>query len=140
MNEQINIHASAVAVEGRAVLIKGQSGQGKSALALHLLAHGAGLISDDICILSRNGGHITVAAPLNAQSGIEARYVGVLNVAYGTAAPVGLVIDMDHVETQRLPERHVTDILGICVPTLYAVDAPYFPAAVLCYLKYERLA
>ena len=42
------IHASAVALDGRALLIVGPSGSGKSALALRMMAHGATLVSDDL--------------------------------------------------------------------------------------------
>ncbi|MEM9638850.1 MAG: hypothetical protein AAGA94_14475, partial [Pseudomonadota bacterium] len=41
------LHASCVACQGRAVLILGRSGQGKSGLALQLMAYGADLVADD---------------------------------------------------------------------------------------------
>jgi hypothetical protein len=46
------VHASAVAVEGRAVLFVGSSGAGKSTAAAHLcLAHGAQLLADDATLI-----------------------------------------------------------------------------------------
>ena len=41
------LHASCVAIDGRAVLIEGRSGEGKSDLALRLIDRGAALVSDD---------------------------------------------------------------------------------------------
>ena len=49
------LHASAVAIEGRAVLITGPSGSGKSGLALDIIALGARLVADDGVILRREG-------------------------------------------------------------------------------------
>ena len=47
------VHASTVALEGRAVLITGLSGSGKSDLALRLLDRVFGLVSDDRTIIRR---------------------------------------------------------------------------------------
>jgi hypothetical protein len=49
------LHGSAVAIRGRALLILADSGTGKSTLASALLERGASLVSDDLCILSREG-------------------------------------------------------------------------------------
>ena len=47
------LHASTVALDGRAVLISGPSGSGKSDLALRLLDRGFTLVSDDQTIVRR---------------------------------------------------------------------------------------
>ena len=46
------LHATAVAVAGRGLLIRGASGSGKSGLALEMMARGAQLVSDDRVIVS----------------------------------------------------------------------------------------
>lgn len=48
----IPIHGSAVALDGRAVLICGRSGLGKSSITSHLIKQGGKLISDDLSVLS----------------------------------------------------------------------------------------
>src|SRR3546814_20909515 len=47
--EIVNIHASCVAAGNGGVLILGNSGQGKSDLALRLIDRGARLVADDSC-------------------------------------------------------------------------------------------
>jgi len=43
----ILVHATAIAIDGRAVLLRGPSGAGKSDLALRLIDAGARLVADD---------------------------------------------------------------------------------------------
>ena len=49
------VHASTVATGGRAVLLSGPSGSGKSDLALRLIDRGFTLVSDDQTIVRREG-------------------------------------------------------------------------------------
>lgn len=53
-------HASAVVIDGRALLVAGRSGSGKSTLTSALVAAGAGLLSDDMAALSIDLGGVTV--------------------------------------------------------------------------------
>ena len=53
-------HASCVAMEGNAVAFLGESGRGKSTLALYLSLQGAPLITDDVMVLERTGHHYKV--------------------------------------------------------------------------------
>ena len=48
------IHSTSVVIEDSGVLIVGDSGSGKSDLALRLIDSGATLISDDITICKKN--------------------------------------------------------------------------------------
>jgi hypothetical protein len=51
-----NVHAAALAVDGRALLVAGTSGAGKSTLAIALLRAGLDLLGDDMCFVSRDAG------------------------------------------------------------------------------------
>ncbi|WP_415401631.1 HPr kinase/phosphorylase [Tateyamaria sp. SN3-11] len=133
----MRVHASAVALDGQGVLITGAAGSGKSSLALMLLAHGAVLISDDQTELSRDGDTLWARAPDSIQGLIEARSVGILT-AKSAPAPIVLAIDMDRVETKRLPERHEISVLGVKLACLHKTDSPAWPAAIVQYLKGGR--
>lgn len=50
-------HAGAVSLEGRGLMLLGQSGRGKTTLSVDLLSHGFHFMSDDRCFVwERNGG------------------------------------------------------------------------------------
>lgn len=133
------VHASCVAVQGRAVLIRGASGTGKSALALHLMALGAGLVADDRTCLQAREGQVIASCPEALGGLIEARFVGLLRAAPAPPAPLALVVDLDRVETRRLPPPRNTALLGQQIPLLHKVDHAHFPASILQYLKGGRL-
>lgn len=133
-------HATAVALEGRAVVMTGPSGSGKSAFALQLMALGAGLVADDRCCLWRIGNQLMVDAPAAIRGRIEARYLGILNADFTGPTQVSAYIRMDRVEDQRLPPFRQTTVLGLSVPVLHNVQSPYFAAAVLQYLQSGRWA
>ena len=133
-------HASCVAYAGRGVLIRGASGRGKSALALRLMALGAELVADDRTELRLENGTVMARAPEAIRGMIEARFVGILAAKALECAPIHLVIDMNHVETDRLPPKRNTELLGQSLPLLYRVDADHFPAAVIQLLAYGRKA
>ena len=56
------VHGNSVTKDGRAILITGPSGSGKSDLTLRLFDRGYGLISDDRTILKRDGERIVASA------------------------------------------------------------------------------
>lgn len=130
-------HASAVAVDGRGVLISGASGSGKSSLSLQLMSLGAELIADDQTLLSLRGSDVWAKAPPTIAGLIEARGVGIL-VAQHTEAKIVLVIDLDKLETKRLPEHHNVTILGQMFPCLHKVEHQAWPASIMQYLKGSR--
>lgn len=138
MAEELILHASCVSVEGRAGLILGRSGAGKSGLVLELMASGASLVADDRVRLWRAGDRVLAAAPDSIAGRIEARFVGILNAETKGPVPLSLIVDLDHEETDRLPPRRSKKVLGISFPLLHNVETRYFPAAILQYLKAGR--
>jgi HPr kinase/phosphorylase len=134
------LHASAVAIDGRAVLITGPSGSGKSGLALHLIALGARLVADDGVILRREGERLLARAPQAIRGLIEVRFVGLLKAEPLDEVPVALVVDLGTTESERLPPWRTTTIEGVALPLLHKVESLHFAAAVRQYLAHGRSA
>lgn len=128
-------HASAVAIDGRAVLIEGPSGSGKSALALELMALGAELVADDRTRLVLRDGWPWALAPERLAGVIEARGVGLIHATFCPAAPVAFVVDLSALETARLPDRETKRVLGQDILRLRRVDAHHFPSAIVAVAK-----
>ncbi len=72
------MHASTVAIEGRAVLITGASGSGKSDLTLRLLDRGFTLVSDDQTIVKKTGTKLCASAPPIIKGKLEIRGIGIV--------------------------------------------------------------
>ncbi|RMD94668.1 MAG: hypothetical protein D6811_02350, partial [Alphaproteobacteria bacterium] len=94
---QTILHASAVGLEGRGVLILGASGAGKSSLALELMARGAALVADDRVWLTRRGTAVILTPPAAIAGRIEARGVGLLGAAW-RPAELAVAVDLDRPE------------------------------------------
>jgi serine kinase of HPr protein (carbohydrate metabolism regulator) len=115
----ILVHATAIAIEGRAVLLRGPSGAGKSDLALRLIDSGARLVADDQVELRRAGERVLVTAPTAIAGLIEVRGVGILRVAPLVEAALAMCVDLvPSVEVERFPEIHCQDVLGLAVPVI----------------------
>jgi serine kinase of HPr protein (carbohydrate metabolism regulator) len=131
-------HASTVAVDGRAVLITGPSGSGKSDLALRLLDRGFTLVSDDQTIVRREGNKLIASAPPNIAGKLEIRGVGIVDMDMVKDVPVALVVQLTS-EIERLPdERRERPVLGVKLP-LVSVDALTASAASKVALALDRL-
>jgi serine kinase of HPr protein (carbohydrate metabolism regulator) len=132
------LHASTVAIDGRAVLITGPSGSGKSDLALRLLDHGFALVSDDQTIVRRDGNRLIASAPPNIKGKLEIRGVGIVEMETVTDVPVALYVELTS-EIVRLPDdRRERPVLGVNLP-LISVDAQTASAASKVALALDRL-
>jgi serine kinase of HPr protein (carbohydrate metabolism regulator) len=126
VNPSPTIHASAVLVGNRAVLIRGPSGAGKSKLALELLQAAqsgllpfARLVADDRVHVEASHGRLLVRPAPALEGLLEVRGVGIRRVEAEPVAVVGLVIDLG-AESERLPQQSATEttIAGIALPRL----------------------
>jgi HPr kinase/phosphorylase len=132
------VHANCVAIDGKGLLIVGASGAGKSTLTLQLLAIGADLVSDDQTTIFTDGKQLRAVAPLAIKGLIEARGVGILTMPSVPDAIIKAIVDMDEVETSRLPGLRKRTLLGVSLPCLRKVDSEGFPAGLLHYVRYGR--
>jgi RNase adaptor protein for sRNA GlmZ degradation len=111
-----SIHASAVARDGRAVLLMGPPGSGKSDLALRLVAAGWQLVADDRVVLTPTGDGLIASAPARLAGLIEVRGVGIVPEATHSAT-VALALDLGRAP-ERLPEPDWIGLSGVSVPLL----------------------
>lgn len=130
-------HGSMVDVMGIGILIRGDSGTGKSETVLSLLRRGASLVSDDL-VHFRNfeGREIIGAAPELGQNHMEVRGLGIINVPalFGvgtirTEKRLDLVITLQPAESMNNVDRIGLDrgffnLLGMKVPHVELPVAP----------------
>jgi len=119
------IHASAVLVGARAVLIRGPSGAGKSRLAYAVIEAArtgliafARLVGDDRVHVEAAHGRL-LARPAEGLVGlIEIRGLGIRRVPYEPLAVVGLVIDLAATDAERLPTPAKAAVSGVALTRL----------------------
>lgn len=132
------LHASTVALDGRAVMISGPSGSGKSDLALRLIDRGFILVSDDQTIVRRSEERLIASSPPTISGKLEIRGVGIVAMAHVDHVPVALLVELTS-DIQRLPDdSRERPILGIPLP-LVSVDAMTASAASKVALALDRL-
>ncbi|HET7200149.1 MAG TPA: HPr(Ser) kinase/phosphatase [Burkholderiales bacterium] len=125
--ETVERHGVCMDVLGLGVLITGESGVGKSELALELISRGHGLVADDVVEVSRIAASaLECRCPPMLKDFIEVRGLGMLNIRtiFGETAVrpkmnLRLIVELDRPETtqsQRLPlHEQSEDILGVTV-------------------------
>ncbi|HUO43829.1 MAG TPA: HPr(Ser) kinase/phosphatase [Burkholderiales bacterium] len=126
--ESVTMHGVLLDVLGLGVLLTGNSGVGKSELALELISRGSGLVADDVVELYRVAPEtIEGRCPPMLKNYLEVRGLGVLDVRtiFGEAAlrprkNLKLVVHLekpagaDQLYLERLPLKPGTqDILGV---------------------------
>ena len=112
------IHASTVASDGRAVLITGPSGSGKSDLALRLIDRGFTLVSDDQTIVRKDVDRLLAFAPANIAGKLEIRGIGIVEMEAASDIPIALLVELTS-DIPRLPDdARERPILGIRLPLI----------------------
>jgi serine kinase of HPr protein (carbohydrate metabolism regulator) len=143
MTHSSTIHASAVLIGRKAVLIRGPSGAGKSRLAwdlVHTAAQStnyaalpfARLVGDDRVHVEAYAGRLLVRAPPALAGLIEVRDLGVRKLAFEPIAQVGLVVDLAAADAERMPQPGADQVRleGVELPRL-AVAAGMAPLPIL---------
>ena len=146
----ILLHGTCLSIGGEGVLILGEPGTGKSALALRLIDEpGYGisgvllcseLVADDQIIVTRDQDKLMASAPAILRGKLEIRGLGIVTLATRASVHLALVVKLqDHAAIERLPDPASFDILGMALP-LVEIDAesPSAPArlrAALSWLK-----
>lgn len=112
------VRGTAVAIDGRAVLLRGPSGCGKSDLALRLIDRGASLVSDDYTEVRPEAGRLLARAPANIAGRIEIRGIGIVECPAVADAPLCLVAELDGAP-DRLPDGPLAaEIVGMSLPAI----------------------
>lgn len=115
VSPRVSVHATAVALmdatkpfgaaSDGAVLLIGDSGAGKSDVALRLIAAGGKLIADDQTVLFAENGRVMADAPSNLAGGMEIRGLGIVRLEKVPATPVILAVLLETAEAiARMPE------------------------------------
>ena len=113
------VHATAVAIEGAGVLLRGPSASGKSDLALRLIDRGARLVADDRTVLTLRDGCVEASAPPEIEGRMEVRGLGIVRMPGCGSAMLRLVVDLVSArEVARMPRAASAVLLGVAVPMM----------------------
>jgi HPr kinase/phosphorylase len=135
---RILVHATSVVLgaaarpfggpENIAVLLLGESGSGKSEIALRLIAAGAILLADDQTALGVREGRLFAEAPERTGGLIEIRGVGIIRLDVAEPAPVAIAVRLEpKARIARLPEPETYNppSLALAAPPPLIVLAPF---------------
>tara|TARA_Y200000002_G_scaffold366190_1_gene356881 strand:+ start:780 stop:1205 length:426 start_codon:yes stop_codon:yes gene_type:complete len=112
------VHSSAIVLEDNGILIIGDSGSGKSDLALRLIDSGATLISDDITICEKKKNLIYLSAPLETRGLLEVREVGIITVPFVEGIILRMIVKLEDGGLERIPQKKNYKIFGQKIPML----------------------
>jgi len=139
-------HGVCLAIFDLGVLLIGDSGIGKSEIALSLVDRGHQLIADDAVTIKRNAeGEVMTSCPGVLQDFLEVRGLGILNVRkmFGDSAicrqkSLSLIVRLERFSATDLPHidrlhglHHEEDVLGVTLPQVTIPLAPGRNMAIL---------
>jgi HPr kinase/phosphorylase len=129
--DEMTVHGVFMEVMGTGILLVGESGIGKSELALELVSRGHRLIADDApCLIRSSQGWLLGSCPAGLQDFLEVRGLGILNVRamFGDSAvkhtkKLSLTIRLEQMSSDQLAsvdrltgEKSFTELLGLEIP------------------------
>ena len=100
----VNLHASCVSINGKGVLLLGDSGAGKSDLALRLIDDGAKLVADDRAEIFVRAQKLCARAPHSIAGLIELRGIGIIALPFVKSVGVVMAVRLQTRKFPRLPE------------------------------------
>ncbi len=124
--------ASCVAIGGRALLVEGPPGSGKSSLALALIDRGAVLIGDDGVLLEVRGGRVLAMPHPNTRGLLEVRNLGLLPFPVCEEAAVSMLLRLDEDAPRYVETAEQAEVMGIRLPLLRL-----WPGGAVLHLKAE---
>lgn len=133
------LHASCVAIRGRALLITGPSGVGKSDLCLRLIDRGACLVADDQTELRAQEGQLLARAPKTILHRIEVRGLGIIEMTAESDVPVALEVALGEAAPRFPLEIEDRVVAGLSIP-LVRLSRHDPSLAIKAELALERLA
>jgi serine kinase of HPr protein (carbohydrate metabolism regulator) len=110
--------ASCVMIGGRAVLIEGAPGTGKSSLALALIDRGAAFVGDDGVLLSAVKGRLLAGPHPRIAGKLEVRNLGIVDMPFVDQAPVALVLTLDRIAPRHVTSADVVLRAGLALPLI----------------------
>ncbi len=114
--------ATCVAIGGRALMIEGAPGIGKSSLALALIDRGAVLIGDDSVLLELREGALYVQPHPRTRGLLEVRNLGLLPFPVCDEVPVALIVQLTSVAPRFIEAAAREERAGVSLP-LIALEA-----------------
>lgn len=130
--------STCIAIDGRAVLIDGVSGSGKSSLALALIDRGAILVADDGVMLEAMNSRLVASPHPNTQGLIEVRNLGILEMPFLSSASVALSICLDQEAPRFIDSPETIEIDGCHIPAvrLWPREGPLAIKAELALMRF----
>lgn len=128
----LNIHATLISLDNQGVLLIGESGSGKSDVALRMIMEkGAKLVADDRVNLENNNNRLVGRAPKEIEGLLEVRNVGISHFPFKSEVNIALCVELcvQRDMLERLPYDEHVDFLGVSITKLKLYP---FDCSILC--------